>query len=201
MPLRATVRIALLIVVLGLMAMPGTVAEIQRELDRENVAPHFMPLDPEIVDQYNKSGTKIPIHMTEQLFAGREGSTVNRMQPRAGLKRFDAGEGASSQEVRAIVLLVECLDNPPGGPTVRFSPGVWDSMLFGDIYIRGGADTTTTHTLKNYCVPGACVDSAQPRRPIAIRRASSPRTPSMVIRARSGTRPGRRVRCRCRITW
>jgi M6 family metalloprotease-like protein len=150
MPLRATVRIASLIVVLGLMAMPGAVAEVKQESDSEIVAPHFMPLNPEIVDQYNESGTKIPIHMTEQRFAGREGSTVNRMRPHAGLKRFDAGDGAAAQEVRAIVLLVECLDNPPGGPAVRFSPGVWDSMLFGDTYIRGGADTTTTHTLKNY---------------------------------------------------
>jgi M6 family metalloprotease-like protein len=75
---------------------------------------------------------------------------------RPGDKSFEAAEpGArnaaqASQILKAIVILVKFQDDPPGGPAVRFSPGVWDSMLFGDVYVRGGADTTTGRTLSRF---------------------------------------------------
>jgi len=123
--------------------------------DNAATAPHFMPLNPEVVEEYQKAGVAVPIEKTEKRFAGREGSTVNRVKaptvlnPKVG-RAAGAPRSSQSQTVKAIVLLVEFTDDPPGGPTVRFSPGVWDSMLFGDYYVRGGADTTTTHTLKRY---------------------------------------------------
>ncbi len=104
-------------------------------------APHFMPLNPEVVEKYKSTGAKVPLSMTEERFAGKEGSTVNVMPQSIT---------TLSGSVKALVLLVEFTDDPPGGPTVRFSPGVWDSMLFGDFYYRGGADTTTAQTLKRF---------------------------------------------------
>lgn len=104
-------------------------------------APHFMPLNPEVVESYKSTGAKLPLSMTEERFAGKEGSTVNVM-PKSIT--------TLGESVKALVLLVEFTDDPPGGPTVRFSPGVWDSMLFGNFYYRGGADTTSAQTLKRY---------------------------------------------------
>jgi M6 family metalloprotease-like protein len=147
---KATARIIAALVVLALAGIPGHVGDAGQAPGRADVAPHFMPLSPEEVEVYTSAGQKVPIHKTEARFAGREGVTVNRVKARSEAKLVEQANGAMAEEVRAIVLLVEFTDNPPGGPTVRFSPGVWDSMLFGDYYVRGGADTTTTHTLKNY---------------------------------------------------
>jgi M6 family metalloprotease-like protein len=100
-----------------------------------------MPLNPEVADDYVTAGQKVPIEKTEARFAERQDLTINQAtRPEIPL----------DDEVKAIVLLVEFTDDPPGGPTTRFSPGVWDSMLFGDYYVRGGADTTTTKTLKRF---------------------------------------------------
>lgn len=150
MYLRVTVRFAFVLFVAGILLAPGSVIDARHAVERADVAPHFMPLDPEVVEKYVEAGVKIPIEMTEERFAGRAGSTVNQVKPSAGIKRVQEPLGAAVTELKAIVLLVEFLDDPPGGPTVRFSPGVWDSMLFGNDYVRGGADTTTTHTLKRY---------------------------------------------------
>ena len=138
--------------------------------------PHTMPLDPEIVERYMASGRPVPLEMTERRFMQRfregsaapvnrlPGEAVTRLAPRSedrsdGLLRpgdkSPAGDatvrGAEpGQMLKAIVILVKFQDNPPGGPTVRFSPGVWDSMLFEDFYFRGGPDTTTGRTLSRY---------------------------------------------------
>jgi M6 family metalloprotease-like protein len=109
--------------------------------DLPQYAPHFMPLNPEVAEAYKQAGQKVPLQMTEARFAEREDLTINQLTHTAL---------AAGDSVRAIVLLVDFTDNPPGGPTTRFSPGVWDSMLFGDYYVRGGADTTTTKTLKRF---------------------------------------------------
>ncbi len=106
-----------------------------------DTAPALMPLDPEIVQQYASAGRDVPVAITEQRFAGRAAVTVNR------LERQSFPTAAAS---RALVLLVKFTDSPPGGPVVRYNPGVWDSMLFGTVYLRGGADTSTDRTLKNY---------------------------------------------------
>ncbi|KPJ61211.1 MAG: hypothetical protein AMJ46_02590 [Latescibacteria bacterium DG_63] len=115
---------------------PPDVAQVMRD-----VAPDLMPLNPEVVQQYTNAGKKVPRTMTEAQFTDREPASVNR--PR--LQPLSPGDS-----VKAIVLLVQFTDNPPGGPTTRFTPGVWDSMLFGTTYVRGGLDTTTIKTLKNF---------------------------------------------------
>jgi immune inhibitor A len=104
-------------------------------------SPHFMPLNPDVVEKYKATGQKVPLRMTEARFTEREGAKINQL-PRT--------EIPLDQTIKAIVLLVEFTDDPPGGPTARFSPGVWDSMLFGNYYVRGGADTTTIKTLKRF---------------------------------------------------
>jgi len=104
-----------------------------------------MPLNPEIVQQYKSAGKKVPFSMTEARFAGEPISTINRIQ-REPL-------APNVQTVKAIVILVRFLDNPPGGPVTRFRATIWDSMLFRDSYIRSGshpADTTTVRTLKRF---------------------------------------------------
>jgi M6 family metalloprotease-like protein len=149
---RLAVGLSLLLLVgFALYAPPLTIASDRgatcrgSEPDAADVArdfaPDFMPLNPEVVQQYTKAGKKVPYNMTEAQFAGMESVSINR------LSRQPLAPGDS---VRAIVLLVQTTDNPPGGPTTRFTPGVWDSMLFGTAYVRGGLDTTTTKTLKNY---------------------------------------------------
>jgi len=105
------------------------------------VAPDFMPLDPDIVQSYRALGRQVPRSSVEARFAGRANVRINRIERPAAV---------TSTSVKAIVLLVQFTDNPPGGPATRFRPTVWDSMLFRDNYIRGGADTTTTHTLKQF---------------------------------------------------
>jgi immune inhibitor A len=115
---------------------------------RRLTAPDLMPLDPEIVQSYGARGLAVPIARTEARFAGRPGMTVNRVRHPASLD--GRATTAATTNVRAIVLLVGFTDPPPGGPTVRFRPTVWDSMLFGDTYIRGGADTTTIRTLRRF---------------------------------------------------
>ena len=104
-------------------------------------APDFMPLNPDIVQSYQALGRQVPRSSAEARFAGRTNVRINRIERPAAL---------TSTSVKAIVLLVQFTDNPPGGPTTRFRSTVWDSMLFRDNYIRGGADTTTTHTLKHF---------------------------------------------------
>jgi M6 family metalloprotease-like protein len=120
----------------------------------EPVAPSLMPLDPEIVQAYRAQGLAVPENQVEARFVGRSGIHVNRVARPTTLPRADARalgtSGTAATEVRAIVLLVGFTDAPPGGPAVRFRPTVWDSMLFGDVYVRGGADTTTVRTLKRY---------------------------------------------------
>jgi M6 family metalloprotease-like protein len=108
-------------------------------------APALMPLDPEIVARYQRAGLRLPTSMTEARFAGKVHATINR------IRRGALAPAALS--VKAIVILVRFTDNPPGGPTTRFRATVWDSMLFGDRYIRSGshpADTTTIRTLKRF---------------------------------------------------
>jgi M6 family metalloprotease-like protein len=107
-----------------------------------NVLPRLMPLNPEVVTAYQKAGKSVPLAMTEARFAGKQGVTINKIQ-REPLS-------PSAQTLKAIVILVRFPDNPPGGPTTRFRASVWDSMLFRDAYVRGGADTTTVRTLKRY---------------------------------------------------
>lgn len=101
-----------------------------------------MPLNPEVIQQYQSSGKRVPLAMTEAKFAGQPGVTINRL--------YRTPLSPTTQTVKAIVLLVKFQDNPPGGPATRFRPTVWDSMLFNNAYIRGGADTTTIRTLKKY---------------------------------------------------
>ena len=104
-------------------------------------APDFMPLDPEIVQSYQATGRQVPRSSAEARFTDRPNVRINRIARPAAL---------TATNVKAIVLLVQFTDNPPGGPTTRYRSTVWDSMLFRDNYIRGGADTTTTHTLKRF---------------------------------------------------
>ena len=138
------------------------------------VRPRPMPLDPEIVERYMAATGSVPEERTERRFMRRfgEGSSagVNRL-PSEAITRLaprsdDAGgallrpgdkstrNGAASTQpsymLKAIVILVKFPDDPPGGPAVRFSPGVWDSMLFKDAYVRGGPDITTDRTLSRY---------------------------------------------------
>ena len=103
--------------------------------------PHLMPLNPDVVEQAIARDGKIEPSVTESRFVARGDRRINVPGAARDLK---------SQEVRAIVLLVEFTDNPPGGPTTRYSEAVFDSMLFGQTYIRGGLDTTTDRTLKNF---------------------------------------------------
>jgi immune inhibitor A len=110
-------------------------------------APARMPLDPEIVQSYHAQGLAVPADRAEAGFVGRPRFHVNRVTRPTSLA---GASGASATTVRAIVLLVGFTDAPPGGPTVRFRPTVWDSMLFNDVYVRGGADTTTIRTLKRF---------------------------------------------------
>lgn len=110
-------------------------------------APDLMPLDPEIVQSYQTIGRQVPLSSAEARFAGRANVRINRIARPAVLT---APNASSATSVRALVLLVQFTDNPPGGPTARYRSTVWDSMLFRDNYIRGGADTTTTHTLKTF---------------------------------------------------
>ncbi len=115
-----------------------------------SAAPALMPLDPELVRSYRDRGLAVPGLQTEARFASRSNRTVNRVTRPTALPRAAALGTAATTTVRAIVLLVDFPDAPPGGPVVRFRPTVWDSMLFGDFYLRGGADTTTIRTLKRY---------------------------------------------------
>jgi immune inhibitor A len=106
-----------------------------------DVAPALMPLDPEIVQRYASAGRDVPVAITEQRFAGRAAVTVNRLERQSF---------PTASALKAIVLLVRFTGSPPGGPAVPYSPGVWDSMLFGTTYVRGGADPSTDRTLKNF---------------------------------------------------
>ena len=108
---------------------------------RRDLAPILMPLNPDVVSSYRGARRAVPYSLTEARFAARPGITINRVAHPSSV---------TSGSVKAIVLLVQFTDNPPGGPAVRFRPTVWDSMLFGDFYVRGGADTTTTHTLRRF---------------------------------------------------
>jgi M6 family metalloprotease-like protein len=101
-----------------------------------------MPLNPEVVERYTRVGKKVPISMTEARFAGEPGMTTNRVKHKP--------LSPAGQTLKAIVILVKFPDDPPGGPTTRFRPTIWDSLLFGDTYIRGGLDTTSTKTLRNF---------------------------------------------------
>ncbi len=131
------------------------------------VAPALMPLNPDVVRSYQATGRVVPFSCTEARFAGRPQITVNRIQNPTGVKA-----GA----VKAIVLLVKFADDPPGGPTTRFRPTVWDSMLFGDAYVRGGADTTTIRTLRRFyqAVSYGTVDVVTLNLPSAIGWVSAP---------------------------
>jgi immune inhibitor A len=104
-------------------------------------APDLMPLDPDLVQSYQALGRQVPRSSAEARFADRTNIRINRIERPAAL---------TSTSVKALVLLVQFTDAPPGGPTTRFRSTVWDSMLFRDNYLRGGADTTTTHTLKHF---------------------------------------------------
>lgn len=141
MTISAAAKITSLALVMGLIGVPGLADNPQTVVDRAKISPDFMPLNPEVAEAYNSVGAKVPLRMTEERFAGGETTSINKIQSTTKL---------TGESVKAIVLLVEFLNDPPGGPTVRFSPGVWDSMLFGDYYVRGGADTTTTRTLKRF---------------------------------------------------
>ncbi|MCX5801398.1 MAG: M6 family metalloprotease domain-containing protein [Candidatus Eisenbacteria bacterium] len=106
------------------------------------LVPTLMPLNPEVVQQYKNAGKKVPFSMTEARFTEKPGVRINRIS-REPLS-------PTTQTVKAIVILVQFPDTPPGGPATRFRPTVWDSMLFGDAYLRGGTDTTTVRTLKRF---------------------------------------------------
>jgi len=109
------------------------------------LAPILMPLNPEVIQQYQRAGKKVPLSMTEARFAGKPEVTINRIHREPLLP--------TTQTLKAIVILVKFQDDPPGGPTTRLNPTVWDNMLFGDTYIRSGshpADTTTIRTLKRF---------------------------------------------------
>ncbi len=112
-----------------------------RSSARPDAAPDLMPLDPEIVQSYEAMGRQVPRSSAEARFAGRPGLRINRLARPAAL---------AATSVKALVLLVQFADAAPGGPATRFRSTIWDSMLFRDNYLRGGADTTTTRTLKNF---------------------------------------------------
>jgi immune inhibitor A len=129
-------------------AAPGrSIAQPTAQPTAAQTAPDLMPLDPEIVQSYQATGLLVPRSSTEARFVDRPNVRINRIARPAGLTATDA---ANATNVKAIVLLVQFTDNPPGGPATRFRSTIWDSMLFRDNYIRGGADTTTTHTLKRF---------------------------------------------------
>ncbi len=134
-----------LLLLLGLLlaiASPGhALAQPASTPGVPGLAPDFMPLDPDLVQSYQAAGRQVPRSSAEARFADRTNVRINRLERPAAL---------TSTDVKAIVLLVEFTDDPPGGPTTRFRSTIWDSMLFRDNYIRGGVDTTTTHTLKHF---------------------------------------------------
>jgi immune inhibitor A len=123
-------------------AGPAQITQPQPSLRDAQPAPVLMPLNPEVVQQYKSAGKKVPLSMTEARFAGKPGVTINRIHREPLSPTF--------QQLKAIVILVQFTDNPPGGPPTRFRTTVWDSMLFRDAYIRGGTDTTTIRTLKRF---------------------------------------------------
>ena len=139
-------------------------------------APAFMPLDPEIVQEYAVAGRAMPLSMTEQRFAGRPTADVNRLARRPLRPLGQAG--TATTHLKAIVLLVRFTDAPPGGPVVPYSPGVWDSMLFGTRYVRGGLDTSTDRTLKNYLteISYGAVDVVTVHLPSAVGWLTAPNT-------------------------
>jgi immune inhibitor A len=105
------------------------------------MAPNPMPLDPDVIERAIAGGQTIPFAQTEASFIAQGERRINvPSQLHAPL----------AQTVRSLVILVKFVDNPPGGPVTRYSPAVFDSLLFGRTYIRGGADPTTNRTLKNY---------------------------------------------------
>jgi immune inhibitor A len=104
-------------------------------------APHPMPLNPEVVERAMARGERIPLAQTEAAFVARGERGIN--VPSRRLAPLE-------QTVKALAILVRFPNDPPGGPASRFSPAVYDSMLFGHTYVRGGADPTTDRTLKNY---------------------------------------------------
>ncbi|MBU1700292.1 MAG: M6 family metalloprotease domain-containing protein, partial [Candidatus Eisenbacteria bacterium] len=118
-------------------------AVVQADSHTEAVGsiPSFMPLDPDIIDRMKERGEEIPISRTEARFASQGGRSVNALS---------RTPDKLTETVKAIVILIEFTDNPPGGPTIRYSPTVFDDMLFGTTYVRGGADPTTDRTLKNF---------------------------------------------------
>jgi immune inhibitor A len=123
-------------------ADPGyAIARPAARPDTGQAAPDLMPLDPDIVQSYQAAGRQVPRSSAEARFADRTNVRINRIERPTTL---------AATNVTAIVLLVQFTDNPPGGPTTRYRATVWDSMLFRDNYLRGGADTTTTHTLKHF---------------------------------------------------
>jgi immune inhibitor A len=121
---------------------PAQDVRIDQAQSPRQLAPVLMPLNPEVIQQYQRAGKKVPFSVTEARFAGKPGVTINRIQ-REPLS-------PTNQQLKAIVILVKFLDTPPGGPDTNFIPTVWDNMLFSDTYIRGGADTTTVRTLKRF---------------------------------------------------
>jgi len=138
-------------------------------------APDLMPLDPEIVESYRAAGRAVPFSSAEARFADRPNVRINRLARPAVLATNAAG-AANATNVKAIVLLVTFTDNPPGGPATRYNATVWDSMLFRDNYIRGGADTTTTHTLKSFynAISYGTVDIVTLNLPSAVGWLSAP---------------------------
>jgi immune inhibitor A len=133
-------------------ATAGAAHAVQAPADAQRpvlTAPDLMPLNPEIVESYRAAGREVPLSSAEARFADRPNVRINRIARPTALTTNATG-AASADSVRAIVLLVQFTDNPPGGPTTRYNSTVWDNMLFGDNYIRGGADTTTTRTLKSF---------------------------------------------------
>jgi immune inhibitor A len=104
-------------------------------------APDPMPLNPDVIERAKAQGVEIPLLRSEARFASHGGRRVNA--PVRCDKR-------SNQTLKALVILVKFTDDPPGGPTTRYAPAIFDSMLFGRTYVRGGADPTTNRTLRNY---------------------------------------------------
>ncbi|MDI6807822.1 MAG: M6 family metalloprotease domain-containing protein [Candidatus Eisenbacteria bacterium] len=123
---------------------PSAQASGGENLKSSQDRPVLMPLDPDLVQSYHARGLKVPYARTEAAFVSQPGSRVNRVQRPAQLN------ATSTTTLKALVILVKFTTNPPGGPATRYSPGVFDSMIFGTSYIRGGADTTTNRTLKNF---------------------------------------------------
>ncbi|MFH1841776.1 MAG: M6 family metalloprotease domain-containing protein, partial [bacterium] len=132
-------RSGICVVVACLLLLALTPAMSEPESHSET--PHLMPLNPDVIDAARARGETIEPSRTEARFVHKGGRDINAPGEVRDLK---------AQTVKAIVLLVEFTDNPPGGPTTRYAPAVFDSMLFGQTYLRGGLDTTTDRTLKNY---------------------------------------------------